>query len=355
MYREKLIKLLESIQPADKKEVWIWGAGNTAQLYSRDLSRLEKNGEFHFEGYCDNNRDKWGTSLNDKEVISPQELFSRYDVLVLICSIVPERIQQIKEELSSRRISAVSIDAFFLNRYKEKVLNFYDLLDDERSREIFYLLVECRVHEAFPSADLYSDNQYFAIKQFAKRDFEEVFVDCGAYVGDSVEQYIWHKMSVFKKIIAFEPDEDNYRAMEKRMIRLKEEWNIPDEKIELRKCGLGDKQENLAINKKGSGSSLSVVDCETEDFCCVTSVDAALNEKIGFIKADIEGSEYEMLLGAKESIRRYTPLIAVAIYHNAIALFDIALLIHGIDSKYHFSIRHHSFEMDETVLYAWTE
>lgn len=88
---------------------------------------------------------------------------------------------------------------------------------------------------------------------------------------------------------------------------------------------------------------------------CIYSIDECITDPFDFLKADIEGYEYQMLLGAKESIKKNKPLIAVCIYHNAVDFYSILLLIQSIESKYKFAVRHHTSRLSETVLYAWVE
>lgn len=62
-----------------------------------------------------------------------------------------------------------------------------------------------------------------------------------------------------------------------------------------------------------------------------------------------------MLLGAEKGIKKYKPKLAVCIYHNAVDFYFIPLLIHSFVPEYKFAVRHHSYELDETVLYVWIE
>ena len=71
-----------------------------------------------------------------------------------------------------------------------------------------------------------------------------------------------------------------------------------------------------------------------------------------FIKMDIEGGEREAILGARATIKKYKPGLAVSAYHLPTDLWGLGLLIAEIDSNYQFFVRSHAYSSFETVLYA---
>jgi len=70
------------------------------------------------------------------------------------------------------------------------------------------------------------------------------------------------------------------------------------------------------------------------------------------VKMDIEGSEYNAIIGAKETIYKNSPKLAISVYHRRNDLFTLPLLIHEIEPKYRLYLRHHSNSFRETLLYA---
>ena len=60
-----------------------------------------------------------------------------------------------------------------------------------------------------------------------------------------------------------------------------------------------------------------------------------------------------MLIGASKGIKEYMPLLAICIYHNAVDFYEIPLLIHSLVPEYKLAVRHHSYTLADTVLYAW--
>jgi hypothetical protein len=68
---------------------------------------------------------------------------------------------------------------------------------------------------------------------------------------------------------------------------------------------------------------------------------------------DIESYEYRLLLGAKETITKFAPKLAICIYHNSVDFYSIPLLLRSLNSSYKFSLRHYSPNLSETILYAY--
>lgn len=77
------------------------------------------------------------------------------------------------------------------------------------------------------------------------------------------------------------------------------------------------------------------------------------DQRIPFIKADIESFEFSLIKGASNVIRRDHPKLAICIYHNASDMYRIALLIKELNHDYRFAVRQHYCELSDTVLYAY--
>lgn len=67
---------------------------------------------------------------------------------------------------------------------------------------------------------------------------------------------------------------------------------------------------------------------------------------------DIEGAEYQTLLGARNIIKEDMPILAVCVYHKKEDLFTIPQYIFDISKKYRLYLRHYSDNSTETVCYA---
>ena len=359
MMRQELEKLLTEKEDLTKYRIFVWGTGNTTALYQEGFRRLEEEG-FCICGYVDSKATE-GSHAFGLRVFSPEELKNEEGALVLISTPQPKYIMQISSKLDEMGVKWRHVESYILKGHREEVLKVYDMLEDEKSKEIYAELLHCRIEGRYPDEKYMDEGQYFSFRDFVTAETHDVVVDCGAYVGDSFEQYLWKTDGQIEKYIAFEPDPGNAQAMEYRVERLKKEWNLGDNKVALRVCAVGEKSKKSYVERYGANNGLSskvldVVDeKEGNDLIDCISVDDYFTERFDFLKADIESYEYQMLLGAKNSIRKWRPKLAICIYHNSVDFYQIPLLIKEICSDYRIAVRHYSQRLSETVLYAYIE
>lgn len=337
---------------ANKAQIFIFGAGNTSKLYEKCFEAENIN----VAGFLDNDKNKQGTAFSHwGGVSSPDVLNGRKDVLVLICYAQPAVRNAVSNQLKNLGVDSLYIDEYVFAKRADEILKCLELFEDEKSAETYAEIIECRLTGRLPSAKFISREQYFALPKFFTVNEKETFADCGAFVGDSIEKYIFAHDGTFGNIFAFEPDAVNFRAMEARVERLNREWALPAEKIQLVNAGVGRKTTVGMIEEhKGLGSIVSEKKISAGDSIKIFALDDFFAEqKINFLKADIESFEFDMLQGAEKIIRRDLPKIAVCIYHNASDMYRILLWLDGLNLGYKFSVRHHQPLYSDTVLYAY--
>lgn len=248
----------------------------------------------------------------------------------------------------------------------DKILAVFDMLEDDFSKATYANMILFRMGKIEQDKELIrpSTTQYFDLPLFANPDGNEVFVDCGAYVGDTIEKYLMIKCGCFKKIVAFEPMSRSFSALGVRMERLKREWAISNDRVELVNGGVGEKPYRIACTLEeeetlAESSDASCFTLEGRNFTQneggipVYSLDKYFAEQpVSFIKADIEGFEWRMLVGARRIIKRDHPQLALCLYHNYTDIFTIPMKIKLLCPDYKLYIRHHAYGYYETVLYA---
>lgn len=188
--------------------------------------------------------------------------------------------------------------------------------------------------------------QYFDEDIFLPQE-NETFVDCGAYDGDSLLGFIdflkKHNVSSYRKCFAFEPDEENYNKLVKNVS------NFPD--IKAFKIGTYCRKASLCFSDgKDTGSSIQSCGKTTIE---VDTIDNIVNgEEVTYIKMDIEGAELDSLKGAKKTILKHRPKLAVCVYHKMDDLLTIANYLLSLHNDYKLYLRNYKMAGVETVLYA---
>ena len=177
---------------------------------------------------------------------------------------------------------------------------------------------------------------------------EEVLIDCGANIGDTIQSFYKATNGKFKYIYAFEPDETNFNRMINYIRTLY--WK---DKITPLKCGVGYKDETVYIINPGS-TTTAITTTPTEFKIEVKTIPSTIKHIPTLIKMDIEGYEICALLGAMNLIKTHKPKLAISIYHKFDDLWNIPALIKMWVPEYKISIRQYAFDRTETVLYATT-
>ena len=296
--------------------------------------------------------------MNGVEIIAPSDVVDRENALVLICSPQPKVNAVVSKQLNDLGLKNLNVYGYFFALHSPEILDCADQLDDDESASVYSTMIGFHLK---PETDLwaamlpFTPDGYFALPPFEDMLTDEVFVDCGAYVGDTVETYLFKRTGMFGKIFAFEPDSRNFKALSARSRRLIEEWALDDGRINIVNAGVGRKTETLFVHRADSnlGHSLSNSADAGDTVNVVALDDYFLDQRISFLKADIESYELDMLKGAEKIIRRDRPKMVICIYHNAVDFYSIPLLVKEFRPDYKLMIRHHSLSFTETVLYAW--
>lgn len=188
------------------------------------------------------------------------------------------------------------------------------------------------------------EKQYFDEEIMIPKE-DEVFVDGGAYdLANTLDFITWCK-GKYKNVYVFEPDECNAIKCNEKLIEM------GDNKIKLINSALGKKSGWASFN--GDFEDSSFVGQGGNKSVRIDSIDEVLDgEKVTFIKLDIEGGELDALKGAKATIKKWKPRLAICIYHKVNDITEIPLYIHGLVPKYKMYIRHYSTCRSETVLYC---
>lgn len=280
----------------------IWGCGHDGREAKRTLDVCG----YHLDYFCDSDSHLIGKTIDGVQVLSTGEMFEKckgYSVIV------------------------------GSSRYKEEM---WKVLMDHgfSSQNVLYPNYgHLQAHTG--------KRQYFNVFQ---PEENEVFVDAGAYDGGTILDFLQWTDGKYQKVIALEPLHDMCSCI-KDMCRQR---HIRD--VDIREVAAWDKEEELFFTEELTGSRV-----EEEGGIVVNGLDLdsiVKEDRVTYIKMDIEGSERRALEGAKKSIQRYRPKLAVSLYHKFEDIVELPAYILELVPEYKFYIRHYCSDVCETVLYA---
>ncbi len=300
-YCQEVKDILEKI---DVKGIIIFGSGHDG----RRIKKILEDCKYFPKMFCDSDVAKVGKKIDGIEVISINTLVRKYfDYLVIIGSKI----------------------------YGE---------------EMYHILIS----NSYPEKNILYPQHGIIVAQTGKQYFDvwtplekEVYVDGGAYNGDTVLDFVTWTHKDYQKIFIFEPVDEMERCISQILDKEKVNNTI------LYKNALWNKVEKLSFIENDSGSHISMIG---ESKVQGVNLDEIVqDEKITFIKMDIEGSELKALEGAKNTIMKNKPRLAICIYHKPEDIIELPLYILDLVPEYKFHIRHYCSNMWETVLYASIE
>ena len=194
-----------------------------------------------------------------------------------------------------------------------------DLFQDKHSREINRKNTIAHLRRDYSDCIESIDSvQYFP--DDIPMDYDRV-IDCGGYTGDTAELFIEKGAT---DVCVFEPDKVVFKKL----------------------------SENLCVYRQPSLFMFPLAVSDIIDNSIVTIDSVVRNLAPTFIKMDIEGDELRALKGAKNTIKRYAPDLAICVYHRINHIWDIPLLLDSWNLGYKFHLKCHNSYTMETVLYA---
>ncbi|KKL21432.1 hypothetical protein LCGC14_2445530, partial [marine sediment metagenome] len=183
---------------------------------------------------------------------------------------------------------------------------------------------------------------------------EDIVIDAGGCWGDTA-LYFASKTGNFGKVFSFEFLERNLKIFNKNLnlnLNLKEIieiinnpiWKDSNREINYYEDGVSGV---VFFNNNKKKLSQKLITISIDDFVKEKNL-----RKIDFIKMDIEGAEIAALLGAKETLTKYRPKLAISVYHDIDHYYKIPNYINSLNLNYKFYLDHFSMNRAETILFG---
>jgi FkbM family methyltransferase len=328
----------------------MYGAGS----YALDVSKFLLKQGIKVNSYCvDTLYYKENQFVNNIPVLSIEKVCNQIPKMNMVIGFADYKkaTQKVKQYKNVKNLYFIDaphslefLDYAYIEMHKDQFQKTFELLEDQKSRDVFIAYINSKI-KGLPDElyDLAEFNPYFP--EIIKLTDTEVFIDCGAYDGDTIVAFNNRINGRYKKIIAFEPDDLNFTNLIKT-IRSNDFKNV-----EVVKKGCWEKTTKLCFSS--DGNMTSQVQDNGGVYIDVEAIDTvAENDIVTFIKMDIEGSELQALKGASSIIRKNKPKLAICVYHKPEDLIEIPQYIKSLVPEYKLYLRHHQYISWEMVLYA---
>ena len=215
----------------------------------------------------------------------------------------------------------------------DEIESLYHRLADYRSKKVLTAVLDNWITFSYKGLDGAMEHcfkPYFDL-DLIQCDENEVFVDLGAYIGDTVEDYIYsYGEANYKRIYTYEMEPDNIKTLHQKF--------DGNPKIVIRPVGVCDRKGQMFL--AGNGTVDAQFLTESGEIPVETvALDEDIKEPITLLKTDIEGAEMAALKGARRHITEDKPKLAISIYHSNSDLLDIIKRIDEYQPGYTFYLR----------------
>lgn len=360
----------ETLQKDLKKEyqlfieddkVYIWGTGQLGKFAKKQFMREGK----EIIAFIDNNASLVGTKIEGIKVIRPDMVDS--DHVIIICT---KAFAEIEEQIEKSLVNpylyygilpfldskweswGIALPGMLkkLDTYRKNYIGLFSKCADESSRAVLDSILSYRftlkrkyLEEAYAISISGGGIEYFD-SEIVIPQKDEVFVDCGGYIGDTVLGFLEFTGKRYKRIYYLEPNAEIYQ---KAMENLKGIQNVS-----YILAGVGEK---AGVLKFSGMADYGHIDENGNERISIVTLDEVIGEKSTFIKMDIEGAELSALKGASNIIRESQPKLAICVYHKPEDLYEILEYVDSLGVSYKYYFRHYTKGITGTILYCIPE
>jgi FkbM family methyltransferase len=342
----------------------LFGAGN----FGRKVLACLRNHGIEPLAFTDNSPAKWGTRVDGLSVLRPNEAAEQHATSALFVVTIWSRghcYSETHATLQALGCEHITCSSSLRWKFAEEMLPDYcqdlphkvyeqaeevgaaaTLWADDYSRREYLNQVRWRTLGDLGALEPpVSEGSYFLDSLYELRP-GEVFLDCGAYDGDTVRQFVIRNRG-FKHVFAVEADPSNYRRLREWMETLDSSTSRRIDSFNVAVSAMPGKLRFDATG--GEGARLSTNGCTTVD--CARIDDLMTQDEPTFLKMDIEGAEMDALRGASRTIG-HQPLLSICVYHRQSDLWRVPLFIRSLEPGYKFFLRPHEGDGRQLVSYA---
>lgn len=159
----------------------------------------------------------------------------------------------------------------------------------------------------------------------------DVVLDCGGFVGDYAKHALRCEAS---RVITIEPSAEALECIRRNLAE-----EIANGRVIVYPKGVWDREERLLLRHHAGGNPAAnslIAGGDAGEWVTLTTIDQIVEElglsRLDVLKMDIEGAEQRALAGARQSLTRFRPLLAIATEHTSDVLENNRAVISRVHS-----------------------
>ena len=321
--------------------------------------------------FADDTPEKQGQTIEGVPVMTPEGVASKFGKqTVFVVTILNPALSFLEAKRRLKALNGARVVSFLeiAWEYPEAFLPYYQfelpqnvlskasdirrafaLWEDDESRRQFVRHLRYRLYLDYEALPKNSKDDYFPVDVVPRLPADTTFVDCGAYDGDTIRQFLRHQENDFNEIFAFEPDENNCAKLRDYVSTLPTDISG---RIHIYNAGVGSKRTKMRFNPTGNTSAaFDTSGAAQVDVLPIQEIVTGSRGAI-YVKFDVEGAEWEAIEGMQRLIEVKQPRLAVSIYHRTDDLWQLPLYLKSLNPAYRLYLRTQGEDGMDVICYA---
>ena len=329
------------ILAAESRPIVVYGMGNGAEKLIRRFDRygIKISDFFASDGFV---RGHSFAGFRVKSFSEIKETYSDFVIVLSFASNRPEVIEMLSEIDGKYEMYVPDMpvadegeyfDREYYNKHYDDILAVYNMLKDDLSKKIYAATLNyklsgklCYLLGGYSS----KDEMYSLLSQKEVK----VVIDAGAYNGDTAREAVLYFKSV-TDIHAIEADKRNF----KKLLKFAQDCPVKINAVNAAVWDRCDMGSFIGSGNRNSSVSSTASYQHIESEVELISIDSLNISDADYIKYDVEGAEYEALVGSEKTIKSSCPELLVSLYHRSRDVFYIPKYLSEKYSQYDFYLR----------------
>ena len=366
------------------KKIILIGCGGKG----RQAIKLLENLDIHISAACDNNKKIQGKYFYDSVLIQSlddvlKDVKSTDTCILLTCSI--NYAIEMEQELKRRcpdisvyhlcnpfKIEQTLVSSVEVEENRELLTRQATWLGDKESQNIFRDTLNSKITgNMLPLLKYSTGNAIYTFfdEHFIPIDEKNVYMDIGAYTGDTIASFMMYCRGTFKRIVGVEADKGNYASLQKFV----QCSRVPN--VEIYNIGLWSHEEerefytnaqndeinydspNLFqnVDKMADNLSLNKIDgnlaCEVIHLKTLDEISKEVSPNI--IKVNALAADRQIIMGGRKYIAENKPILIFEFGVTKKDVFEMLSIIKEMNPDYTFYFRRKKVFGDiKTVVYG---